>query len=224
MTIDLRALIFDLDGVIADTNAPHYASWERLSQEENVPFSKAVYQQMMGLPRQQCLKVFLNDRPINEETAQAFLQRKNTYFLDLLNQFTPADTAPGVRELIEEARAAGLKIGLGSSSANAKRVLKQLDLFDLFDVIGDGTTVSRHKPEPDIFLWVAKGLGVAPEQAAVFEDSRAGVEAGRAGGFWVIGIGQPGELVDAAHLIVPSLAGISLGDLRMRLGEALRQS
>ena len=141
MTIDLRALIFDLDGVIADTNAPHYASWERLSQDENLPFSRSVYTRMMGLPRRGCLDVFLNGRPIEEETAQAFLERKNMYFLELLDQFTPADTAPGIRELIGEGRDAGLKIGLGSSSANAKRVLKTLGIYDLFDVIGDGTTV-----------------------------------------------------------------------------------
>jgi beta-phosphoglucomutase len=224
MTIDLRALIFDLDGVIADTNAPHYASWERLSQEESIPFSKDVYNRMMGLPRRQCLTVFLGDYSVDEETAQAFLGRKNRYFLDLLDQFTPADTDPGVRELIEEARAAGLKVGLGSSSQNAKRVLKQLGLYDLFEVIGDGTTVSRHKPNPDIFLWAAEGLGIAPQQAIVFEDSTAGVEAGRAGGFWVVGIGQPGGLVDDAHLIVASLEGIGLSDLQMRLGEAIGQS
>jgi beta-phosphoglucomutase len=215
MTIDLRALIFDLDGVIADTNAPHFASWERLSQDESIPFSRAVYTRMMGLPRRGCLDVFLNGQPVNEETAQEFLSRKNAYFLELLDQFTPDDTAPGVRELIEEARAAGLKVGLGSSSANAKRVLRTLDLYDLFDAIGDGTTVSRHKPAPDIFLWTASRLGVTAAQAIVFEDSTAGVQAGRAGKFWVVGIGD--DLVTEAHIAVPSLEGISLGDLTARL-------
>ncbi|MEO8611078.1 MAG: beta-phosphoglucomutase family hydrolase [Chloroflexota bacterium] len=215
MTIDLRALIFDLDGVIADTNAPHYASWERLSQDESIPFSRTVYTRMMGLPRRGCLDVFLGGRPIDEDIAQEFLDRKNTYFLELLGQFTPADTYPGIRELIEEGRAADLKIGLGSSSANAKRVLKTLGLYDLFDTIGDGTTVARHKPAPDIFIWAAARLGVTAAQAIVFEDSEAGVAAGRAGKFWVVGIGD--VLVTDAHIAVPSLQGIGVRDLTERL-------
>jgi len=223
MTIDLRALIFDLDGVIADTNAPHYASWERLSQEERIPFNRAMYEQMRGLPRHQCLRVFLDGRPIDEATAQHYLQRKNAYFLDLLEQFTPADTGPGVRELIEEGRAAGLKIGLGSSSLNAKRVLQKLGLYDLFDVIGDGDTVAQHKPAPDIFWWAAAELGVAPGQAVVFEDSRAGVQAAQAGGFWVVGIGAADGLVRDANMIVPSLAGLGLDALRAGLGAVERE-
>jgi beta-phosphoglucomutase len=219
MTIDLRALIFDLDGVIADTNTPHYLSWERLSQEEGLPFNRAAYQHMMGLPRRACLNVFLNHRPVSEEVAQDYLHRKNIYFLELLEQFEPADIAPGVRELIDEARAACLKIGLGSSSQNAKLVLKKLDLFDRFDVIGDGVSVTRHKPLPDIFLWTAERLGVSPQQAVVFEDSRAGVEAALAGGFWVVGIGD--QQVTNANLIVPSLAGVRVDDLRARLSPSI---
>jgi beta-phosphoglucomutase len=216
MTIDLRALIFDLDGVIADTNRPHCASWERLAQEERIPFSQDTYERMKGLVRRDCLNIFLGGQAIEAAVAEDYLDRKNTYFLELLDQFTPADAAPGVRDLIGEARAAGLKIGLGSSSQNAKRVLKQLALYDQFDAIGDGTTVNRHKPAPDIFLWTAERLGVSPTQAIVFEDSRAGVAAAAAGGFRVVGIGD-GQVVDA-DLIVPSLAGIELRTIMARIG------
>ncbi len=214
MTIDLRALIFDLDGVIADTNTPHLQSWQRLSQEENIPFSPAIYQHMMGLPRRQCLNVFLGGRAISEETAQDYLHRKNIYFLELLDDYNPQDAAPGVPELIHEGREAGLKIGLGSSSQNARRVLEKLGLYDLFDVIGDGNTATESKPAPDIFLWVAERLGVSPQQAVVFEDSAAGVQAAKSGGFPVVGIGETERLVQAADMIVPSLAGMNLHKLR----------
>jgi beta-phosphoglucomutase len=212
MTIDLRALIFDLDGVMADTNEPHRASWERLSREEGIPFSPLIYEDMMGLPRHKCLDVFLGGRQVNEETAQDYMRRKNQYFLELLDTFTPEDAAPGVRDLILEAREAGLKIGLGSSSQNAGLVLKKLGLYEHFHAIGDGNTVARHKPHPDIFLWVAERLNVLPEQAVVFEDSTAGVQAGKTGGFYVVGIGN--ALVKAADMIVPTLAGMSIGRLR----------
>jgi len=215
MTIDLRALIFDLDGVIADTNALHYRSWERLSQEEAIPFDHATYQQMMGLHRRACLNVFLNGRPVDEATVQDYLHRKNIYFLELLEKFTPADTAPGVRELIEAGRAAGLKIGLASSSQNARYVLQKLGLFNWFDVIGDGAAVTHHKPAPDIFLWTAEHLDVLPAQAVVFEDSRAGVEAARTGGFWVVGIGD--KQVTDAHVIVTSLSRLHLSEIAAHL-------
>jgi beta-phosphoglucomutase len=219
MTIDLRALIFDLDGVIADTNTPHCASWERLSREEQIPFSPLVYQRMMGLPRRACLDVFLDGRVVNEATVRDYLHRKNIYFLELLEAYTPDDAAPGIPELIREAREAGLKIGLGSSSQNARLVLKKLDLYDQFDVIGDGNTVTRTKPAPDIFLWVAEQLGVSPHQAIVFEDSQAGMAAARAGGFYVVAIGDdPGE----ADVRVPSLAGMTLERLANEFAPAQR--
>jgi beta-phosphoglucomutase len=212
MTIELRALIFDLDGVIADTNTPHRASWERLLGEVGIPYSPHVYERMMGLSRRQCLDVFLDGRPIEEDTAQDYLHRKNAYFLELLDAFTPGDAASGVPELIREGKAAGLKIGMGSSSQNAGNVLKKLGLYDLFDVIGDGNTVPRHKPNPDIFLWAADRLKVAPAEGVVFEDSAAGVKAGKTGGFYVVGIGD--TLVTEADMIVPSLEGMTVERLR----------
>ncbi|NWG17162.1 MAG: beta-phosphoglucomutase family hydrolase [Chloroflexi bacterium] len=211
-----RALIFDLDGVIANTIPLHYQSWLRLAQDINITFTPDDNELMLGLPRRECLDIFLRGQPVSEETAQELMHRKNRYFLELLDALTPADTAPGVTDLIAEARAEGVKIGLGSSSQNARRVLDKLGLLAWFDVIGDGLTVARTKPAPDIYLWAAARLGIDPFEAIIFEDSAAGVQAGLEGGFRVVGIGLA-RIVGAAHLVVPSLEGMTLNALRQRL-------
>lgn len=215
----LRALIFDLDGVIADTISLHYESWVRLAADVDIRFTREDYEPMLGLPRRACLDMFLKDRAISEETAQDYMRRKNRYFLELLNAITPADTKPGIAEIIHEGRAAGFKIALGSSSQNARLVLSKVGLLAYFDVIGDALTVTRTKPAPDIYLWVAEQLGIQPQEGVVFEDSGAGIEAALTGGFWVVGLGAP-ITVGAAHVVLPSLAGMTLDTLREKLAKA----
>lgn len=215
-TNHLRALIFDLDGVIANTIPLHYQSWLRLAQDLDVPLTLEDNDQMLGLPRRACLDIFLKGRAVSEQEAQELMRRKNQYFLEQMEQMTPDDAAPGVAALIHEGRAAGLKIGLGSSSQNARQVLAKVGLLAAFDALGDGLTVEHTKPAPDIYLWAAAELGIRPAEAAVFEDSDAGVQAGLAGGFRVVGIG-PARIVGRAHLVVPSLAGMTLERLRREL-------
>jgi beta-phosphoglucomutase len=217
----IRALIFDLDGVIADTLSLHYVSWQRLADEESIPFTLHDYQAMLGLTRRGALDVLLNGRSITPEQAEDWLGRKNRYYLEQLSRLTAEDAAPGVSALIQAAHTAGLKIGLGSSSQNAHNVLKQLDLIRYFHAVGDAHTVQRHKPAPDIYLWVAGQLNVSPAEAIIFEDSDVGVQAARAGGFRVVGLG--GERVAEADIVLPSLAGITLDSLQQMVdGEYTR--
>lgn len=215
MNPDLRALIFDLDGVIVNTIYPHFLSWQRLAAEEHLPFTYEAYEHMLGMTREQGLAALLNGRVLDTATTSGWIARKNAYYLELIERFTPADAAPGITQLIDEARAAGLKIGLGSSSHNARRVLEKVGLLPKFDVVGDYHTVKRHKPFPDIYLWTANQLGITPEQALIFEDSDIGIQAARAGGFWVVGVGD--RATPRAHLVLPSLAGMTLATLRASL-------
>jgi beta-phosphoglucomutase len=215
MVADIRALIFDMDGVIADTLELHYRAWQRLAQEEKVAFTAEQYREMQGLPRPESLKLFLKGRALSEVAAQQWMDRKNAYFLEQLEQMTEADCKPGAAELIREARTAGIKIGLGSSSRNVHHVLAKLALTNLFDVIADGSTVRRNKPAPDIFLWVADQLGVKPAEAVVFEDSDAGLQAASVGGFWHVGVGS--DYDSRPHLAVASLANLTLSDLLTHL-------
>ncbi len=215
MNLELHALIFDLDGVIVHTPEIHRQSWLQLADELQVPFTQDQHYRMQGLVRRASLEVFLNGAEISDELAQQYMDRKNSFFVELLRDLKPDAVCPGIVPLISEARAAGLKVALGSSSQNARNVLAALQLLPLFDVVADGKTVSRNKPAPDIFLWVAQQLGITPVQAAVFEDSQAGLQAALTGGFWTVGIG--GEHGPGAHIEVSTLAGFTLAALREQI-------
>lgn len=215
----IRALIFDLDGVLTDTAEYHYRAWKRLADEEGLPFSRADNEHLRGLPRRDSLLRILTGRSVPEAALQALMERKNRYYLEFIRAVTPQDVLPGARELLAELRAAGLKIALGSASQNAREVLERLDLLALFDAVSDGYSVARQKPAPDLFLHAAAQLGVPPAEAVVVEDAAAGLEAARAGGFRTVGLG-PRERVGAADAVFPSLAGVHLADLQRSLGEA----
>lgn len=217
MTLNIRALIFDMDGVLADTPPLHYESWLRLAQDEGINFGWEQHEQMQGLVRRHSLEVFLGGKTVSEDQAQEMMARKNTYFIERLKHLTPADRFPGTAEIMQEAHAAGLKVGLGSSSQNARGVVEKLGLLQYFDVIADGYTVRHNKPAPDIFLWVAQQLNVVPSEAIVFEDSVAGMQAAIAGGFWRVGLG--GKHGDGAHVALNMLSEVNLASLLERLNE-----
>ncbi|MFQ3566997.1 MAG: beta-phosphoglucomutase [Aggregatilineales bacterium] len=204
MSLQVRAFLFDLDGVIADTTEYHYRSWKRLAEEEGLPFTRADNEALRGLSRRASLNQLLREQPVDEATAQAWMARKNAYFSAYLEQMTSTDLLPGVVQLIDEARAYGLKTAVASSSQNAKRVLERLGVLDRFDVVGDAFCVANTKPAPDIFLWVLERLSVSPNEAVVFEDAEVGVAAARSAGCWVVGVGNAD--LSGAHVLLPTLA------------------
>jgi beta-phosphoglucomutase len=204
MPLDIRAFIFDLDGVITDTAEFHFRSWKRLADEEGIPFTRQDNEALRGVSRRESLNRMLKGRPIDEVTAQAWMERKNGYYVASLDEITPANVLPGALNLLREARAAGIKTGIGSASKNARPVLDKLGITHEFDAIGDGYSVVNTKPAPDLFIWTAGRLNVSPTQAVVFEDAEAGVAAALTGGFWAVGIGTAD--VGKAHLVLPDLA------------------
>jgi beta-phosphoglucomutase len=205
-------LIFDLDGVLTDTEEFHYRSWRRLADELGVPFSRAAGNELRGRSRGHALDLFLGERRVGREEREGLLARKNEYFLAQIADLEPDDLAPGALPLLHEARAAGVGLGLASSSRNARLVCRRLGILDLFEAFVDGCSGLRPKPSPDAFLWAAGRLGLEPAGCVVVEDSEAGVRAGLAGGFRVAGVG-PAERVGAAHLVLAGLEGASLADL-----------
>lgn len=203
MPLDIRAFIFDLDGVITDTAEYHFRSWKRLADEEGIPFTREDNEALRGVSRRESLNRMLKGRAIDEATAQAWMERKNGYYIALLEEITPNDVLPGALNLLDEARAAGIKTAIGSASKNAKPALEKLNILDKFDAIGDGYSVVNTKPAPDLFIWTAGQLGVSPTQAVVFEDAEAGVAAALTGGFWAVGVGTAD--VGRAHITLPDL-------------------
>src|SRR5512141_730749 len=208
----IRGFIFDLDGVLTDTAEYHYRGWNRLADEEGIPFERADNEALRGIPRRESLMLILKGRAYPEEKILEMMDRKNKYYLEFINEVTPKDLLPGARELLEEIRTAGLKAALGSASKNAPDVVRRLGIADLLDAISDGSSVERQKPAPDLFLHAAKQLNLNPGECVVVEDAAAGIEAAIEGGFHSLGLG-PRERVGDADVVLPSLEGVQLAGL-----------
>jgi beta-phosphoglucomutase len=196
---EIRAVIFDLDGVITDTAEFHYLGWQRLADEEGIAFDREANEALRGLSRRESLEAMLGDREVAEDDLQRMMDRKNGYYVDSLAQMGPQDALPGAVELVDAARDRGLSVAIGSSSRNARLVLDKLGLTDRFDAIADGHSVERAKPAPDLFLEAARMLGVAPEACVVVEDAASGVDAALAAGMVAVGVGPPDRVGHAHH-------------------------
>jgi beta-phosphoglucomutase len=222
----IAAVIFDLDGVITNTVYFHYLSWQRLADEEQIPFDKATHDRhMLGLNREDALSYLLNthptytDRQISQTQQQLLLTRKNDYYLELIAELDAKNLLPGISSLLLELHTAGVKIALGSSSKNAEVVLHRLGIIRFFDFIADGHSVSHLKPAPDIFLYAAKSINIPPNDCLVIEDAPAGVAAGLAAGMWVLGVG-PFERLKLAHLVLSTLGDTCWQDILSKLNYA----
>ncbi|MDZ7955538.1 beta-phosphoglucomutase [Nostoc sp. DedQUE09] len=219
---NIQGFIFDLDGVLTDTAELHYLAWQILADEEGIPFNREANEALRGVSRRASLMLIIGDRAYSEAQIEEMMERKNRYYVELIQNMTPQDLLPGAIALLDELRQAGIKIGIGSASKNARPVLERLGIVDKVDAIADGYSVQEPKPAPDLFLYAAKQLGIEPAQSVVVEDAAAGVEAALAAGMWAVGLG-PVERVGAAHIVLPSLEGIKWADLREQLSNISRQ-
>lgn len=208
----IRAIIFDLDGVLTDTAEYHFRAWKRLADEEGIPFSREDNEKLRGVSRRRSLELLLDGRPVSAEKFQAMMDRKNDYYREMLQGIGPGDLLPGVPDLLREIREAGLKVAIASASKNARDVVDNLQLGGQVDALADGFSPGRPKPAPDLFLHAARLLEVPPAQCICVEDAEAGIVAGQAAGMLTVGLG-PEERVGVADCGLPSLDGVHLADL-----------
>ena len=173
----IQGFIFDLDGVLTDTAEYHYQGWQRLADELGMPFDRERNEALRRVSRRRLLELLLAGRSYPEEQMLEMMEHKNRYYQELLQQVTPDDLLPGVRNLLDAVRAAGLKIAIGSASKNAREVVQRLHIMPYIDDLADGYSVVRPKPAPDLFVYAAGLLRVCVNACVVFEDAKAGVEA-----------------------------------------------
>lgn len=187
----VRAVLFDLDGVIVSTDECHYKAWKRLADEEGIYFDRKINERLRGVSRMESLEIILEkaDKEYTKEQKLALSDRKNSFYKELIKELTPNDILPGVKKLLHEIKDNGIKIAIGSSSKNSPLILERINLDNFFDITVDGNDISKSKPDPEVFLKGAERLGFDPEQCIVVEDADAGIEAALAGGMRVIGIG-----------------------------------
>ena len=212
---NIQACLFDLDGVIVDTAFYHYKAWKRLANELGFDFTEEQNELLKGVSRVRSLEIILEIGGVTKTYAEKeeLATRKNTWYVDMINQMQPDEILPGAREFVQACRDAGIKTALGSASKNSMTILEKTNMVKLFDAIIDGNKVSKAKPDPEVFLQGAEALVVAPSSCVVFEDAIAGVEAAINGGMKVVGIGSPAVL-KGADLVVGGLDEMSLEKLK----------
>ncbi|WP_457132104.1 beta-phosphoglucomutase [Mucilaginibacter sp. UYNi724] len=210
--MNIKACIFDLDGVIVDTAVYHYEAWKRLANEMGFDFTEQQNEQLKGVSRMASLNLILGWGNITNKTEaekEALATQKNTWYTEMIGKMTPAEILPGAREFVQTCRDAGLKTAIGSASKNTPAILNKLQLTQLFDAIVDGNSVSIPKPDPEVFLKGAGAVGVAPSECVVFEDAVAGIEAAINGGMKTVGIGSADTLTKA-QIVVSGLDKMTL--------------
>jgi beta-phosphoglucomutase len=215
-TPDILGVIFDLDGVLTDTAEYHYLAWQKLADEEGLPFNREANEALRGVSRRESLMHIVGDKYYPEEKIQEMMERKNRYYVESIENISPKDLLPGALNLLDELKQAGIKIALGSASKNARPVIQKLGIADKIDVIADGFSVQQPKPAPDLFLFAAKELGLEPENCVVVEDAEAGIEAALAANMRAVGLG-PESRVGIANLVLPNLEGVHWSDLQAKL-------
>ncbi len=216
--MEIKAFIFDLDGVIVSTDEYHYLGWKKLAEEEGIPYSREVNLGQRGVSRMESLEVMLRnaDRTYTDEEKQEMAARKNSYYVDFISSIKPEDKLPGVDVFLAQVREKGLQCAIGSSSKNTRRILEGIGMADFFDAVSDGTQITKSKPDPEVFLLAAKLLGTDPVNCVVVEDADAGVEAALAAGMKVIAVGAAKDNKQA-NIGVASLAELTVDDVIKKL-------
>ena len=188
----IKAIIFDLDGVLVSTDELHYRAWKALAGRLGVPFDRAKNDRCRGISRMASLDIVLEDAPTayTQAEREAFAAEKNETYRAMLASLTPADTLEGVLPTLAELRRRGYRLALASVSKNAPLILERTGLDRYLDAVADGNCITRSKPDPEVFLRAAEKLGMACESCAAMDDALAGIEAGRATGMLTIGFGD----------------------------------
>lgn len=190
--MSLKALVFDLDGVLTDTAKYHYLAWKKLADELGYYFDEDINELLKGVSRINSFEIILEKNNATDkftaEEKEDLANKKNEYYKEMIEQLTPDDILPGIVTFITDARNNGVKCAVASISKNASRVLELLEISDLFDYIADAALVKKPKPDPEIFLTCANALGFDPAECIGVEDAQAGIESIHGAGMLSIGI------------------------------------
>lgn len=188
----IKGLIFDLDGVIVNTENNHFIAWKEIADSLGVDFTKKHNELLKGISRRDSLLAILElgNIHLSDSQIEHLLFQKNEKYKLSISNINKKNILVGVEELLEDARRRNISLAIGSSSKNASFILEKLELKPFFNAIIDGSMVSKAKPDPEVFLKAAETINLLPSECIVFEDSARGVEAAHAGGFKVFVVGN----------------------------------
>jgi beta-phosphoglucomutase len=208
---NVKAFIFDLDGVIVDTAKYHYLAWKKIANELGIDFTHEHNELLKGVSRVRSLDIILELGNIEatQENKDQWLVQKNEDYLSYLVNMDESEILPGVLPVLKFLKENKQGIALGSASKNAKPILEKTGIMDYFDVVVDGNDVSNAKPDPEVFLQAAKLLNATNENSIVFEDSVAGIQAANIANMTSVGIGDK-EVLNEAKYIFPDFTHIKI--------------
>ncbi|HLT00264.1 MAG TPA: beta-phosphoglucomutase [Acholeplasma sp.] len=193
--MNIKLIIFDLDGVIVSTDHYHYLAWKKMADEEGIFFNEQINHRLRGVSRTDSLEIILERsiKEYSESQKKHLLETKNRDYLLLLEHISRQDLLMDVFETLTYLKENNYLIAIGSASKNAKKILEKLEIIDMFDFISDGNQIKHGKPNPEVFLNACTNLGVDPKYAMVIEDADAGIDAGNNAGMITVGIGPANQ-------------------------------
>lgn len=205
--MNYKGVIFDLDGVIVQTDRYHYLAWKQLADRLRIPFNETVNRRLRGVSRMESLEIVLEASSVSysQEQKEALAAEKNEIYRGYLSRMTPADVSREVLLVLTTLKTSGVKLAIGSSSKNAKLILRKVGLEGFFHAVSDGTNIVNSKPDPEVFLAAQEMLGLEPKECLVVEDAVAGVQAAFAGGMDCAAVGDAAK----AHIATYELARFS---------------
>ena len=196
-----KAFIFDLDGVIVDTAKYHFLAWQKIASQLGIEFTPEHNEELKGVSRVRSLDIILALGKIQatQEEKDQWLTQKNNDYLSYIENMDESEILPGVLNVLEYIKNKQHLIALGSASKNARPILEKVKIVHLFDAIVDGNDVTNAKPDPEVFLRAAQLVGASNENAILFEDSVAGIQAANIANMTSVGIGDPTILNEAKY-------------------------
>lgn len=217
MSKKLQAVIFDMDGVIVDTFELYYIVNKEVANKLGLAFTKEDNEKFRGISRRVIIEYLVkkSGKKFTEKEIKELGDQKNMHYKKLLHQLNDTAILPGMKEFISTLKKNNIKIAIASSSTNAITVLKKTGIYDYFDYIVDPSTLSKGKPDPEIFIKAADQLGVPHLNCAAIEDGEAGMRGLKLTNMFTLGIGKAVEK-EKAHWHVNCTEEITYNELLKR--------
>lgn len=205
--MDIKACIFDFDGVVIDSEKYHHLAWQWVADDIGASFSYEEYAPFKSAGRQKVIPYLFDKagKQMRDGDMEKYCQMREEKIAIALSRLSQNDVMDGVVDFIRLLKANGILCAVASASTSSHIVAKRFGIFDMFDVFVDGEAKLPHKPNPDIFLHTATMLGVSPSQCVVFEDSLNGVAGAKNAGMKCIGVQT--YFTDKADKIIDGFVG-----------------
>ena len=183
--MNIKGIIFDCDGTLADTMPLHWEAWKIIVQRHRLQFTEERFYALGGVPSRDILQMLSVEQGLSIDHLAVAKEKENEY-LSFLNMVRPIQSVVGIAQ--EHAGKIPMAVASGGTKRVIELVLNHLNIFPLFNAIVTSEDVTRQKPAPDIFLEAARRIGVPPQFCRAYEDTDLGMQAIRASGMHAIDV------------------------------------